>query len=302
MLSEKEELLDRLIEAAKYHKNSSLEQNTMYDSQALDIIKVAEDQDYRYGSAQGTILHAFLATRDKKLSPYDKVHLIYNMVISNDPQLLNVLTIQDNKYRSPLHLLMELPEKQMPLSSKQEVKDFFLSPQNRNNKIAVDFLNEITTIKGPQNKTFSEILDDISANNPSHRPHNQRNSIVGNLLDKIFIDSFFATLFQENKERNIHQTETLKDNKEQDNVVSTPKRQHINMGGLERINQENQQNHQENQQESNSLKSLKTKKDTSAKRPTELNNSDNQQAKTEDKQNKDKTPRKSQKRGNNGRG
>lgn len=43
MLSEKEELLDRLIEAAKYHKNSSLEQNTMYDSQALDIIKVAED-------------------------------------------------------------------------------------------------------------------------------------------------------------------------------------------------------------------------------------------------------------------
>lgn len=196
---------------------------------------------------------------------------------------------------------MELPEKQMPLSSKQEVNDFFLSPQNRNNKIINDFLNEITTIKGPQNKTFSEILDDVSANNPSHRPHNQRNSIIGDLLDKILIDSFFATLFQENKERNIHPTEILKDNKEQDNVVSTPKRQHINMGGLERINQENQQNHQENQQESNCLEALKTKKDTTAKHPTELNNSDNQQTKTEDKQNKEKTPRKSQKRSNGGR-
>ena len=59
MLSKKEELLDRLIEAAKYHKNSSLEQNTMYDSQALDIIKVDEDQECRYGSAQGTILYDF---------------------------------------------------------------------------------------------------------------------------------------------------------------------------------------------------------------------------------------------------
>lgn len=295
MLSEKEELLDRLIEAAKYHENSSLEQNTMYDSQALDIIKVAEDQDCRYGSAQGTILHAFLATRDKRLSPYDKVHLIYNIVLSNDSQLLNVLTIQDNKYRSPLHILMQLPEKQMPLSSKQEVKDFFLSPQNRNNKIINDFLNEIITIKGPKNKTFSEILDDVSANTSNHKSHNQRNSIVGNLLDKIFIDSFFATLFQENKERNIHPTEILKDNKEQDNVVSTPKRQHINMGGLERIIQENQQ-------ESNCLKSLKTREDTTAKRPTEVNSSDNQQAKIKDKRNEEKPPRKSQKRGNNGRG
>lgn len=301
MLSEKEELLDRLIEAAKYHKNSSLEQNTMYNSQALDIIKVAEDQDCRYGINQGTILHAFLASEDKRLSPYDKVHLVYNIVISDDPQLLNVLTIQDNKYRSPLHLLMMLPEKQMPLSSKQEVKDFFLSPQNRNNKIINDFLNEITTIKGPQNKTFSEVLDDISANNSSHKSHNQRNSIVGNLLDKIFIDSFFATLFQKNKKRNTHQIETLKDNKEQGNILSTPKRQHINMGGLEKINQKNQQNHQDNQQESNCLKSLKTREDASTKRPTELNNSDNQQAKTKDKQNEEKTPRKSQKRSNGGR-
>ena len=130
-----------------------------------------------------------------------------------------------------------LPEKQMLLSSKQEVKEFFLSPQNRNNKIAIDFLNEITTIKGPKNKTFSEILDDISTNNPSHRPHNQRNSIIGDLLDKILIDDFFATLFQKNKKRNTHQIETLKDNKEQDNILSTPKKQHINMGGLEKINQ-----------------------------------------------------------------
>ena len=183
------------------------------------------------------------------------------MVISNDPQLLNVLTIQDNKYRSPLHLLMMLPEKQMLLSSKQEVKDFFLSPQNRNNKIAIDFLNEITTIKGPKNKTFSEILDDVSANNSNHILNNSNKSNIDNLLDKIFIDNFFATLFQENKERNIHQTETLKDNKEQGELISAPKRQHINMGSLERINQKNQQNHQENQQESNGLESLKTKKD-----------------------------------------
>lgn len=120
-------------------------------------------------------------------------------------------------------------------------------------------------------------------------------------MDKIFIDSFFATLFQENKERNIHPTEILKDNKEQDNVVSTPKRQHINMGGLEKINQKNQQNHQDNQQESNGLESLKTKKDTSAKRPTEVNSNDNQQTNTKDKQNEEKPPRKSQKRSNGGR-
>lgn len=194
-----------------------------------------------------------------------------------------------------------LPEKQMPLSSKQEVKDFFLSPQNRNNKIAVDFLNEITTIKGPQNKTFSEVLDDISANNSSHKSHNQRNSIVGNLLDKIFIDNFFATIFQKNKEANPYKTEILEDNKKQDEVISAPKKQHINMGGLERINQENQQNHQDNQQESNCLEVLKTKKDTSAKHPTEVNNSDNQQTNTKDKQNEEKTPRKSQKRSNGGR-
>ena len=31
----------------------------MYDSQALDIIKVDEDQECRYGSAQGTILYDF---------------------------------------------------------------------------------------------------------------------------------------------------------------------------------------------------------------------------------------------------
>lgn len=31
----------------------------MYDSQALDIIKIAEDQDCRYGSAQDTILYDF---------------------------------------------------------------------------------------------------------------------------------------------------------------------------------------------------------------------------------------------------
>lgn len=145
-------------------------------------------------------------------------------------------------------------------------------------------------------------MDDISANNSNHILNNFNKSNIDNLLDKIFIDSFFATLFQENKEKNIHPTEILKDNKEQDNVVSTPKRQHINMGGLEKINQKNQQNHQDNQQESNCLEVLKTKKDTSAKRPTEVNNSDNQQTKTEDKQNEEKTPRKSQKRGNNGRG
>ncbi len=197
---------------------------------------------------------------------------------------------------------MMLPEKQMPLSSKQEIKDFFLSPQNRNNKIAIDFLNEITTIKGPKNKTFSEILDDVSANNSNHILNNSNKSNIDNLLDKIFIDNFFTTLFQENKERNIHQTETLKDNKEQGELISAPKRQHINMGGLERINQKNQQNHQENQQESNGLESLKTKKDTSAKRPTEVNSNDNQQTNTKDKQNEEKPPRKSQKRGSNGRG
>lgn len=199
MLSEKRELLNDLIEETRYHKDSSSKENKIHDSQALEIIKVAEDQDCRYGSAQGTILHAFLATRDKRLSPYDKVHLVYNIVISNDPQLLNVLTIQDNKYQTPLHILMELPEKQMPLSSKQEVNDFFLSPQNRKNKVMIDFLNEITTIKGPQNKTFSEVLDDISANNPSHRPHNQRNSIIGDLLDKIFIDNFLQLYFKKIK-------------------------------------------------------------------------------------------------------
>ena len=195
-----------------------------------------------------------------------------------------------------------LPEKQMPLSSKQEIKEFVLSSKHSNNNLITNLLNKAITTQGPENKTFVEILDDISANTSNHKSHNQRNSIVGNLLDKIFIDNFFATLFQKNKKRNTHQIETLKDNKEQDNILSTPKRQHINMGGLERINQKNQQNHQDNQQESNCLEVLKTKKDTSAKRPTEVNNSDNQQTKTEDKQNEEKTPRKSQKRGSNGRG
>ena len=190
---------------------------------------------------------------------------------------------------------MTLPEKQMPLNSKQEVKNFLLSPQNRNNKIAIDFLNEIVTIKGPKNKTFVEILDDISANNSSHTLNNSNKSALGNLLDKSSAYTFFSPVFPKNKERNIHQTETLKDNKEQGDAVSAPKRQHINMSGLERINQENQQ-------ESNGLKSLKTKENASTKRPTELNSGGNRRAKTEDKQNGDKTLRKSQKRGSNGRG
>lgn len=59
MLSEKRELLNDLIEETRYHKDSSSKENKIHDSQALEIIKVAEDQDCRYGSAQGTILYDF---------------------------------------------------------------------------------------------------------------------------------------------------------------------------------------------------------------------------------------------------
>lgn len=44
----------------------------------------------------------------------------------------------------------------MPLSSKQEVKEFVLSSKHSNNKLITNLLNKAITTQGPENKIFQK--------------------------------------------------------------------------------------------------------------------------------------------------
>ena len=224
-----ETLLREAIYNTKTHEDDDTNRDN-YDGEVIEIFMRAQMNNCKYGPSRGTILHALLTNPDNELQIDNKLHIVRTIVEDRDPNMMDLLITPDINNITPIHILMNMPDREMSPELKEDMKNFFVE-HDLDDYFTIDPSNNRVTIKKepenhlllPQrrNNVSQAYLDELSAileDNESEMSYGEETS---ELEEEFIIREPLGRINQGNE------------------LIQEEEAQFIMIGGLNRINQDN---------------------------------------------------------------
>lgn len=223
-----ETLLREAVYNAKTHEDDDINRDD-YDGEIIEIFMRAQMNNYKYGPSQGTILHALLTKSDNELQIDDKLHIVRTIVEDRNPDMMDLLITPDNNNITPVHILMNMSDREISPKLKEDIKNFF-AEHNLDDYFTIDPSNRVTIKKEPEN----HLLLPQRRNNVSQAYLDELSAILEDNESEMLYSEEISELEEEFIIR-----EPLGRINPGNELTQEQGAQFIMIGGLDRINQDN---------------------------------------------------------------